>query len=52
MITVIRNDLEAKYTHDVYDIKIKEELPLYKLYTSFSKIETAIFRLYFIPYLS
>lgn len=31
MITVIRNDREAKYTHDVYDIKIKEELPLYKL---------------------
>lgn len=31
MITVIRNDVKERYAHDVYDIKIKEELPNYKL---------------------
>lgn len=31
MITVIRNDRDARYAHDVYDIKIKDENPMYKL---------------------
>jgi len=31
MITVIRNDRDARYAHDVYGIKIKEDLPLYKV---------------------
>lgn len=31
MITVIRNDHKARFAHDVYDIKIKEEKPMFKL---------------------
>lgn len=31
MITIIRNDKDARFAHDVYGIKIKEELPMYKI---------------------
>lgn len=31
MITVIRNDREARFAHDIYGIKINEELPKYKI---------------------
>jgi len=31
MITVIRNDCKARFAHDIYGVKIKEELPNYKL---------------------
>jgi len=31
MITIIRNDREARFAHDIYGIKIKEELPNYKI---------------------
>lgn len=31
MITIIRNDCQARFAHDVYGLKIKEEKPLYKI---------------------
>jgi hypothetical protein len=31
MITVIRNDTNAKFAHDIYGVKIKEEAPIFKL---------------------
>ena len=31
MITVIRNDHKARFAHDIYGVKIKEEKPMYKL---------------------
>lgn len=31
MITIIRNDKDNRFAHDVYGIKIKEELPKYKI---------------------
>jgi hypothetical protein len=31
MITIIRNDKQARFAHDVYGIKIKEDKPLYKI---------------------
>lgn len=31
MITIIRNDKDARFAHDVYGIKIKEEKPIYKI---------------------
>lgn len=31
MITIIRNDRQAKFIHDVYGVKIKDEKPIYKV---------------------
>lgn len=43
MITVIRNDHHMRYAHDIYDVKIKEEKPMYKLIGTTRNDTTTLF---------